>query len=169
LAAQSESLRLAVAVSLHCEGLRVVASGLRSSSWIRLAEDAATADGLCGGRLELAFDELPDAGVVERLRGAWSGARVELPGADGQSIEVHPRPVRREGPPLWAAVASPAEAGRAARLDLGSIVGDPASARAHLESASDGMPPPVAMRTAAPRDLPEDLAGVIALSQVVLE
>lgn len=171
LAAQNDSMRLAVAVALHCEGLRVVAAGLRSTSWIRLAEDAATADGLCGGRLELAFEGLPDAGVLERLRHAWSGARVAVHdgGEDAQWIEVHPRPVCRDGPPLWAVAASPAEAARAAELDLGAIVSDPASALAHFEAAGDAMPPPVAMLASAAHELPEDFGRVIALSQIALE
>jgi alkanesulfonate monooxygenase SsuD/methylene tetrahydromethanopterin reductase-like flavin-dependent oxidoreductase (luciferase family) len=138
MAAENDSLRLAVAVALHCETLRVVATGLRSESWIRLAEDAATADGLCGGRLELAFEAVPEVSALERLRAAWSGAPVEIPAnahSEAVTIEVHPRPVRRDGPPLWVEAPGPAEAARAVDLDLGAIVSDVSSARAGLEAA----------------------------------
>lgn len=176
-AAEQESLRLAVSVALHCASLRVVAAGLRRASWIRLAEDAATADGLCGGRLELAFEELPDAAMLARLREAWSGAPVLLDsdpasepgGADRQRIELHPRPVRPDGPPLWAEASSPEQAARAAELELGAIVADPASALAHLQAAYDVMPPPIAIVDAASSELPQSLSAAIGLSRISLE
>jgi len=140
------ALRLALAVAMGCEGLSVVAAGLAPGSWLRLAEDAATADGLCGGRLELAFARLPDSSLLERLRLAWSGAPVEANA--GSLVEIHPRPARPGGPALWSVVSSEAEAIVAAGLELGVIAEDPVSARACPPRPP--LAPPVALIEAAP-------------------
>lgn len=128
----SDSIRLALWVAGQIPSVRVVATGIRvekspeideARTWIHLAEDAATADGLCGGRLELAFAEASAelAETVSRLREAWSGGRISL-GDGGEPIEIHPRPSRPDGPVLWGRVDSVESAEAAATADVGSVV-----------------------------------------------
>ena len=157
------TIGIAPSAALNCPGVRVVATGIRVPSWIRLVEDAATADGLCGGRLELAFGELPDRDTLARLRDAWSGAPVRLDADD--RIELYPRPVHRDGPARWTEVADAAEAVRAAELELGAIVAEPALARAHAEAAGAVPPPPVAVVGPAADGLPP---GAVLLSRIEL-
>ena len=149
-----ESLRLALAVGVACESLRVVAAGLRVHHWVRFAEDVATADGLCGGRLELAFAELPERELLERLRQAWSGAPVTV--VEPDRVQIHPRPVRPDGPPLWVQVSTEPAAAAAAEAELGALAHDPAVLAAHAAAARP--PLPAALRipegSAAPNDLP---------------
>jgi len=144
----ADSLRLALWVAGQIESVRVVATGVRvapvpstdtARSWIRLAEDAATADGICGGRLELAFEDTCEgrgglARTVALLREVWSGGRVS-PADGAERIEVHPRPCRPDGPKLWARVRSSEAADEAAEAELGAIVSIPGLAREGQESA----------------------------------
>ena len=158
-----ESLRLALVVALACEPLRVVAAGLRVRHWIRFAEDVATADGVCGGRLELAFADVPEVELLERLRQAWSGAPVTV--VEPERVQIHPRPVRPDGPPLWAFVATEAAAVAAAKAELGAVAQDAETLVAHAAAARP--PLPAALRvppgTEAPSGLPSH-AVVIAAS-----
>ena len=147
LAAVNDALRLALAVALRCEGVRVVAAGLVFEHWIRLAEDAATADAACGGRMELAFRAPPQEGPLESMRGAWAGARVRVEpgaGAEPATIEVHPRPVRRDGPPLWSLVSDESEAQLAGELELGAVTELVSVLPAH-RTAAGGLPLPAAL------------------------
>lgn len=146
----ADSLRLALAVAARTDSLRVVAAEIRlaaspgvsdaSRSWIRLAEDAATADGICGGRLELAFAALPESGatIVARLRDAWSGSPIDL-GDGGAPIEIYPRPCTRDGPKLWTRVDSVAALDAAAAFDVAVVISDAEVAQAHVERSVDAL------------------------------
>lgn len=160
-AAESDSLGLAVLAALNCPSVRVVATGIRVPSWIRLVEDAATADGLCGGRLEIAFGELPDRDTLTRLRDAWSGAPMQLDADD--RIELYPRPVHPDGPALWSEVADAADAVCAAELEIGAIVADPAIARTYAEAPGALLPRPVAVVGPVADGLPP---GAVVLSRI---
>lgn len=152
----NESLRLALSVMLQCEGLSIVAVGLRVPHWIRFAEDVATADGLCGGRLEIGFAAPPPPETIECLRQAWSGAPVAVAGGD--PIRIHPRPVRPDGPPLWTSVMSEADAGAAAQCELGAIVHPAATIGVGALAAGSSLPLAVfgAPAAEAPPGLPPD-------------
>jgi hypothetical protein len=92
-------------------------------------------------------------------------------GAATVRIEVHPRPVRPGGPPLWAEAASPDDAVRLAHLELGALVGDTASARAHRE-ATRGLALPVAILAPSPDmagELASSLPGAVALVRVPID
>jgi hypothetical protein len=145
-----EALHLCVRGALGCERLRVVATGLdaRVASWIRTAEDAATADLLLGARLEIAFagDGL-DAAWLAALREGWAGGAVEVVETAEDALrsssepaarfEVYPRPVRPDGPPLWLPVADAEAARAAAANELNAIAADASAALAYAESARD--------------------------------
>ena len=145
-----DSLRLALAVAARTDSLRVVASGVRlaaslgaanaSRSWIRLAEDVATVDGICGGRLEMAFAEVPEAGwaTVSRLRDAWSGSPIDL--GDGEApVEIYPRPCTRDGPKLWTHVDSVAALDAAVAADISAIISDAEVEQACVERSVDAL------------------------------
>ncbi|MEE3330959.1 MAG: hypothetical protein VX246_08830, partial [Myxococcota bacterium] len=146
----ADSLRLALAVAAGTDSLRVVAAGVRlvaspgaanePRSWIRLAEDVATADGICGGRLEIAFAALPESGptTVARLRDAWSGSPIDL-GDGGAPIEIYPRPCTRDGPKLWTRVDSVAALEAAAAVDIAVIISDAEVAQVQIERSVDAL------------------------------
>jgi alkanesulfonate monooxygenase SsuD/methylene tetrahydromethanopterin reductase-like flavin-dependent oxidoreductase (luciferase family) len=101
---------------------------------LRLAEDAAVVDNLCGGRLELTIaggyvpDEFAMFGVelsdraarttevITTLQAAWTGDPFEY---RGRTVQVAPRPHRAGGPGLRLGGSSNAAARRAARLGIG--------------------------------------------------
>jgi alkanesulfonate monooxygenase SsuD/methylene tetrahydromethanopterin reductase-like flavin-dependent oxidoreductase (luciferase family) len=110
---------------------------------LRLAEDAATLDGLCGGRLELGLGlgehaegfhgfGVPVRGRLERfeeslqiLRQAWAEGPVAFQGQYYRLAgpEVFPKPVQRRGPPVWIGASADAGVRLAARLADGFVAG----------------------------------------------
>ncbi len=123
---------------------------------LRLAEDAATLDGLSGGRFELGVglgadvEELAGFGLdaaertslfeesVELLRLAWRGAPFAYEGKHFQfaPLEVFPRPLQAGGPPLWVGAAAASAQRRAARLAAGLVVPAALPCAAYLEECA---------------------------------
>lgn len=79
---------------------------------IRLAEDAASLDGIAAGRLELMLrlggDREAALEDLVILRESWQPAPVTHRGKHHrfEGVDVHPKPVRAAGPPLWIAAAT---------------------------------------------------------------
>jgi alkanesulfonate monooxygenase SsuD/methylene tetrahydromethanopterin reductase-like flavin-dependent oxidoreductase (luciferase family) len=120
---------------------------------LRLAEDAATLDGLSGGRLELGlglgehaegFDGfgIPVEGRLERfeesllvLRQAWGELPVEFEGHSYRLLgtEVLPKPAQRPGPPVWIGASVESGVRLAGRLADGFIAGTGRAAERFLQ------------------------------------
>ena len=116
-------------MALRTQGLRIATGLLPLPLYhpLRIAEDAASLDGLSDGRFELGvgLGSDPDAmarfGVdgeeraerfdeaLELLQRAWTGQRLEFSGkhfrCDGMA--VFPMPVQVGGPPLWVGASVP--------------------------------------------------------------
>jgi alkanesulfonate monooxygenase SsuD/methylene tetrahydromethanopterin reductase-like flavin-dependent oxidoreductase (luciferase family) len=108
---------------------------------LRLAEDAASLDGVAAGRLELAVGLGADVegydgfGIPQRervprfeealalLRQAFSAEPIEFEGRFHtlHGLAVWPPPVRPGGPPIWIAAGADTAARRAARLGDGLL------------------------------------------------
>lgn len=133
---------------------------------LRVAEDAASVDGLSAGRLELglglgenerAFDAFAVA-TAERvarfeeglglLRAAFEDGPIGIAGrfCDAQGLEVHPNPVQSGGPPLWLAADSPAAAARAGRLADGLLCRDPRLVAVFSAAWAEAKRAPAALR-----------------------
>lgn len=137
------ALPLCAAIVARTTRLRVGAGplALPVHQPLRIAEDAATLDGLSGGRFELAIGLGADAvalagfGIpggaravrleegVALLRAAWGGEPVEFEGQHHKvsGVTVYPRPVQPGGPPLWIGAGALAAVRRTARLGAGLL------------------------------------------------
>lgn len=131
------ALPLCAALAAATRRIAVASFGLPLAAHhpLRVAEDAATLDGISEGRFELGLDSgtapgapgAPEelaarfAEAVEILRQAWSAEPVDFAGRHFRcaGVEVHPKPARPGGPPLWASADSEAAMACAARLGLG--------------------------------------------------
>lgn len=186
------ALPLCAALAAATRRIAVASFGLPLAAHhpLRVAEDAATLDGISDGRFELGLSSGAAPGAqraqlspgaaeeaaarfaeaVEILRQAWSAEPVDFAGRHFRcgGIEVHPKPARPGGPPLWASADSEAAMACAARLGLGLALragADPAPylnahAAAHAAGARGGGAPPGGSGT--PR-----LAWIGAASEVV--
>lgn len=182
------ALPLCAALAAATRRIAVASFGLPLAAYhpLRVAEDAATLDGISDGRFELGLDlgaapgapetqRAPEeaaarfAEAVEILRQAWSAAPVDFAGRHFRcgGVEVHPKPVRPGGPPLWASADSEAAMACAARLGLGlalRVGADPApylNAHAAAHAAGTRAGEAGAGGSAAPR-----LAWIGAASEV---
>jgi len=154
---------------------------------LRVAEDAATLDGLSGGRLELGVglgghtEGFHGFGVppaergarfaegIELLRLAWREGPLRFAGRHfsfGGEIEVWPKPLQQPGPPLWIAAAADTGLRRAARLGDGLLAGSGSvAARFAAACAAEGRAPDtlcVAFEVPALAGPPEAAARAVA-------
>lgn len=124
---------MASAIGARTRRLRIMISLILLPFYhpLRLAEDAAVCDLVCGGRLDLMFgagyreEEFDMYGVdihqrgrlmaegIEFLKRAWTGEPFEF---QGRTVQVLPRPAQRPRPRIVLGGASPASARRAARI-----------------------------------------------------
>lgn len=140
---------------------------------LRVAEDAATLDGLSAGRVELALGLGGDGGAfagfgvsrrgrgdrleegIALLRAAFTGAPVTFSGTHHvvSGVSVSPRPVQASGPPLWLGAGADTAVRRAARLGAGLLATDPAAIALYLaarrEPAADPRPARVGLEQTA--------------------
>lgn len=173
-AAPGDALACAAHAAAASRRIGIAAPGLAlpSARVLRLAEDAATADGVAAGRLEVGLlaGDVADLEVgLAALRAAWS----EAPPAEGLP-DVHPKPARPGGPPAWWGDA-PAErevARLAVRLGVGLVADDLARARGWLAAVPAGClrlalrPAPDAGPSSA-RDALEELGRSLAAAAAV--
>jgi alkanesulfonate monooxygenase SsuD/methylene tetrahydromethanopterin reductase-like flavin-dependent oxidoreductase (luciferase family) len=144
-AAVPAALPLLAAIAARTTQIRVGSAVLPLPLYhpLRLAEDAATLDGLSGGRLELGlglgghaegFDGfgVPVEGRLKRfeesllvLRQAWGESAVEFEGQYYRlgGPEVFPKPLQRPGPPVWIGASADTGVRLAARLADGFVAG----------------------------------------------
>jgi alkanesulfonate monooxygenase SsuD/methylene tetrahydromethanopterin reductase-like flavin-dependent oxidoreductase (luciferase family) len=124
---------MASAIGARTRRLRIMISLILLPFYhpLRLAEDAAVCDLVCGGRLDLMFgagyreEEFDMYGVdihqrgrmmaegIEFLKRAWTGEPFEF---QGRTVQVLPRPAQQPRPRIVLGGASPASARRAARI-----------------------------------------------------
>jgi alkanesulfonate monooxygenase SsuD/methylene tetrahydromethanopterin reductase-like flavin-dependent oxidoreductase (luciferase family) len=120
---------------------------------LRVAEDAATLDGISNGRFELGVglgsdpEGLPGYGIatgeraerfeeaVALIRQAWQDGPVRFEGRHFRcsDVEVTPKPVQRPGPPIWVGAGIPAAQQRAARLGAGLLAAPGVSPEPYLK------------------------------------
>ncbi len=124
---------------------------------LRVAEDAATIDGIAEGRFELGVglggerEGFQGFGIEARerstrleesitlLRQAWSSEPVQFAGShfDIEDISVVPKPVQPGGPPLWVGAVAREAQRRAARFGAGLFLPESASTDAYTEAWSE--------------------------------
>lgn len=159
---------------------------------LRVAEHAATIDGIAGGRLELGVglgapetpfasfgleaDERAErfAEALALLRAAWGDGPVTFRGKHFacEDVTVYPKPLQPGGPPLWlAASAAPAQR-RAAQLDVGLMLPIESDAGPYFAACAEaGTRARVVLlaRAATPREaLAAALARCAGASELVL-
>lgn len=171
------ALVLCAAVAMRTHRLRI-ASGLLPLPFyhpLRVAEDAASLDGLSGGRFELGVGLGSDPGALahfgveaeERIARfeealdlilqAWRGGPIAFEGRffPTENVEVHPRPIQAGGPPLWIGVEAPAAQRRAAERGHGLLVRAGVSAEPYLEALSGAGPSRVAFLLEEGAEVPQ--------------
>jgi len=143
-AAIPSALILCAAIAARTQTLRVGTGVLPLPLYhpLRVAEDAASIDGLADGRFELGvglggeLEGFQGFGIEARertgrleesialLRQAWSEQPVNFKGAhfEIEDIEVVPKPIQVQGPPLWIGAGAAEAQRRAARLGVGLFV-----------------------------------------------
>jgi len=169
------ALVLCASVAMRTERLRI-ASGLLPLPFyhpLRVAEDAASLDGLSAGRFELGVGLGADPGALvhfgvdaeeriarfeealDLIAAAWRGP-LEFPGHffPTENVEIHPRPVQPGGPPLWIGVEAPAAQRRVAERRQGLVLRAGVSAGPYLEALAPGQPSRVAFLLGSDTDAP---------------
>lgn len=165
-AAIPAALPLCAAVAAATTALRIGAGPLTLPVHhpVRVAEDAASLDGLSGGRLELALglgssgEAFQGFGIPTRgrggrleegvalLRAAWTGQPVHFSGVHHtvSDVTVSPQPVQAGGPPLWIGAGASSAVRRAARLGTGLLATTLEAIRHYVaafrESGASGAP-----------------------------
>jgi probable F420-dependent oxidoreductase len=139
---------------------------------LKLAEDLAVVDQLCGGRLDVGLApgyrpkefsvlDVPkrERGgrtdeTIELLRLAWKGERFSYSGRHFQftDVIVTPPPAQQPGPPIWIGGSSLAAARRAARYGLAFMPDSGAGADVY-EAYLSGLPAGVTPRISTNRVL----------------
>lgn len=139
---------------------------------LKLAEDLAVVDQLCGGRLDVGLApgyrpkefsvlDVPkrERGArtdetVELLRLAWKGETFSYSGRHFQfsDVVVTPPPAQQPGPPIWIGGSSVASARRAARYGL-AFMPDSGAGPEVYEAYHAGLPAEVAPRISTNRVL----------------
>ncbi len=147
-----DAIQCAAMVSALTAEIRIAVCGIAwpAPSWLRIAEDLATLDAISGGRLEVVLGVGVRSGApeselaaaledVELLRRAWGEQPIDHHSARHaiESIDVHPKPARRGGPPLW--IRGPGRDGTtaarvAARARAGWLADDLDAADAYLDA-----------------------------------
>ena len=171
------ALVLCAAVAMRTHRLRI-SSGLLPLPFyhpLRVAEDAASLDGLSGGRFELGVGLGSDPGALahfgveaeERIARfeealdlileAWRGGPIAFDGRffPTENVEVHPRPIQAGGPPLWIGAEAPAAERRAAERGHGLLVRAGVSAEPYLEALSGAGPSRVAFLLEEGTEVPQ--------------
>lgn len=155
-AAMPSALILCAAIAAQTDTMRFGTGVLPLPLYhpLRVAEDAASIDGLGNGRFELGVglggevEGFQDYGVevnersarfeesIILLRQAWSKDEISFQGAhfEIEGIQVVPKPTQPLGPPIWIGAGVPEAQRRAARLGTGLFVPQGASPIEYLRS-----------------------------------
>ncbi len=175
------ALVLCAAVAVRTRRLRI-SSGLLPLPFyhpLRVAEDAASLDGLSQGRFELGVGlgsdpaALAHFGVeaderiarfeeaLDLIESAWVREALDFEGRyfPTENVALHPRPVQPGGPPLWIGVEAPAAQRRAAERGRGLLVRAGVSVEPYLEAFAGAGSPRVAFllaEGAAEAELPSE-------------